>query len=39
MVVGSWLGKLTVERLSVKKFRVRVGRLLIVMALQTTAFG
>lgn len=39
MIVGSWVGKKTVERLSVEKFRLVVGALLIVLALQMIVFG
>ena len=39
MIVGSWLGKKTVERLPAEKFRVLVGGLLVVLALQMIVFG
>ena len=39
MIVGSWLGKKTVERLSAEKFRVVVAGLLVVLALQMILFG
>lgn len=39
MVLGSWLGKKTVERLSVEKFRTVVGCLLIALALQMLVAG
>ena len=39
MLVGSWLGKKTVERLPAKKFRVLVGGLLVIVALQMIIVG
>ncbi len=39
MIVGTWIGKKTVERLSVARFRVVVGVLLIALALQMIVFG
>ena len=39
MIVGSWIGKKTVERFSVEKLRLVVGALLIVLALQMIISG
>jgi uncharacterized membrane protein YfcA len=39
MVLGSWLGKKTVERLSVEKFRTVRSCLLIALALQMLVAG
>jgi uncharacterized protein len=39
MIVGTWLGKKTVERLSVERFRLVVGGLLAVLAVQMIVFG
>jgi uncharacterized membrane protein YfcA len=39
MIVGTWIGKKTVERLSVEKFRLVVGGLLLVLAVQMIVFG
>lgn len=39
MVLGTWVGKKTVERLSVERFRIVVGGLLVVLAIQMIVFG
>jgi hypothetical protein len=39
MVLGSWLGKKTVERLSMGRFRLVVGALLVALALQMLIVG
>jgi uncharacterized membrane protein YfcA len=39
MICGTWLGKKTVERLSVGRFRVVVGVLLVVLAVQMIVVG
>lgn len=39
MVLGTWVGKKTVERLSVERFRMVVGGLLVALALQMIVFG
>lgn len=39
MIVGTWIGKKTVERLSVERFRIVVGGLLVVAAVQMILFG
>jgi uncharacterized membrane protein YfcA len=39
MIVGTWIGKKTIERLSVEKFRVIVGGLLVVLSVQMIVFG
>ncbi len=39
MVMGSWIGKRTVERLSVERFRTVVGILLALMGAQMVVFG
>ncbi len=39
MIVGSWLGKKSVERLPATKFRLLVGGLLLIFALQMVIWG
>jgi uncharacterized protein len=39
MVLGTWVGKKTVERLSVERFRIVIGGLLVALALQMIVFG
>lgn len=39
MIVGSWIGKKTIEHLSAERFRLVVGRLLVALALQMIIFG
>jgi hypothetical protein len=39
MIVGTWIGKKTVERLPVARFRTIVGALLMALALQMIVFG
>lgn len=39
MIIGTWMGKKSVERLSVEKFRLVVGGLLLVLAVQMIVFG
>ena len=39
MILGSWLGKKTVERLPVKQFRAVIGGLLVALGLQMLIAG